>query len=98
MPRLKYIGGQPTTFRDAALPSGALARVGHLMPGQEFGVPDEVAERFLRRADVIEAPVEDATPDDVPEDAKAPTRRVRSAPADPEPAAPEAPADTPTDA
>lgn len=77
--RLKYIGDQPTTFRDAALPSGALARVGFLLPGQEFGVPDEVAERFLRRADVVEA---DATQDASPSDDAKPAKGRAKAPAE----------------
>lgn len=81
--RLKYVGQHPTTFRDAELPSGALVRVGYLSPGDEFGVPDEIAEPFLRRADIIEAP------DGAPPEDKAP-RKVRSAPPEPE-AAPEAP-------
>lgn len=57
---LKYIGQQPTSFRDAVLPSGALVRVGWVEPDQEFSVPDEVAESFTRRADVIEAPTDPA--------------------------------------
>lgn len=84
MPRLKYVGQQPTTFRDAQLESGALVRIGHVLPGDEFGVPDEVAESFLRRADI-----ELAQDDAPPQDAKPAKARAK---AEPDPAA-EAPAD-----
>jgi hypothetical protein len=53
--QLKYVGQTPTNFRDTELPNGALVRVGYVQPGDEFSVPDEAAERYLRRADIVEA-------------------------------------------
>jgi hypothetical protein len=47
---LRYTGVQATTFMDA----------GHVEPGGKFEVPDEAAERYLRRPDV-ESVSEDAS-------------------------------------
>lgn len=59
--RLRYTGAQPTTF----------IGVGGLDPGDAFDVPDDEAERWLRRPDVDEAP------------AAAPTVKPRKAPKPP---------------
>jgi hypothetical protein len=59
--RLRYIGQQATTFRDAQLPSGALVRIGYLEPFQEFSVPDEVAEAYTRRDDIEEVAEQEAS-------------------------------------
>jgi hypothetical protein len=69
--RLRYIGQHPQTFKDVAVmptwnnPSAPplVARVGELQPGQEFTVPDELAERYTRRADIVVVEDEDAPGD-----------------------------------
>lgn len=55
--RLRYIGAGPVTFVEA----------GELEPGDEFTVSDDLADGWLRRADIEEAPSE-------PEAEPAPTR------------------------
>jgi hypothetical protein len=90
---LRYIGVQPANFKDTVLyrrpgpdeppVPPIIARVGELQPLQEFSVPDELAERYMRREDieVVVAPaapaapaVEDAQPQDAqPQDAAEPT-------------------------
>lgn len=46
--RLRYIGAGPVTFVEA----------GELEPGDEFTVPDDLADGWLRRADIEETPSE----------------------------------------
>lgn len=46
--RLRYIGAGPVTFVEA----------GELEPGGEFTVSDDLADGWLRRADIEEAPSE----------------------------------------
>lgn len=43
--RLRYTGTHPQAFTEA----------GHLEPGDEFEVPEDQAERYLRRPDIEEA-------------------------------------------
>ena len=45
--RLRYTGRHAVTFQTG--------NVGHQEPGAEFSVADELAPRFLRRADVEQA-------------------------------------------
>jgi hypothetical protein len=93
--RLKYIGVKPTTFRDAMLPNGAMARVGYLQPGQEFGVPDEVAERFTRRADIVEVTgPQDASPTDDAKPGKGRAKAPAEAPVADAPSKPSEAAET----
>ena len=71
MTTLRYIGERPTTFSDL--------RIGIVETGDVFGVPDDQAEPYTRRADIevvesaesaTEAPKpEDETPEPGPADA-----------------------------
>lgn len=45
--RLRYTGERPQAFTEHG--------VGHLEPGAEFEVPEDQAERYLRRGDVEDA-------------------------------------------
>lgn len=73
--RLRYIGAGPVTFVEA----------GELEPGDEFTVSDDLADGWLRRADIEEAPSE---PEPEPEPAPV---RSRKASKTTEPAADAAP-------
>lgn len=82
---LRYTGQIAQTFKDVSrMPDWRnptapplIARVGELKPGQEFSVPDELADRYIGRPDieVIVPPlvIEDAAPaadaEDQPQDA-----------------------------
>lgn len=67
--RLRYIGAGPITFAEA----------GELEPGDEFTVPDDQADGYLRRADIEEAPPE---PEPDPAPAKAPRKASKTTPTD----------------
>ena len=59
--RLRYVGAQATTF----------IGVGEVEPGALFDVPDDQAQGFLRRPDVVEGPpVSAPEPDLAPAAAK----------------------------
>lgn len=64
MTTLRYTGDGPTTFADF--------RIGMVEPGDEFGVPDDQAEAYTRRADIEVAEGAEATPDAVTEPEGAP--------------------------
>jgi hypothetical protein len=64
MTTLRYTGNGPTTFSDL--------RIGMVEPGDVFGVPDDQAEAYTRRADIEVVEGAGATPDAITEPEGAP--------------------------
>lgn len=80
MTTLRYTGEYPTTFAEF--------RIGMVEPGDEFGVPDDQAETYTRRADIeVVESAESATEAPKPEDDTPEPEPAGAAPeAAPEPA------------
>lgn len=85
MTTLRYTGNGPTTFSDL--------RIGMVEPGDVFGVPDDQAEPYTRRADIEVVEVAEATPEAATEPQSAPEPQDETQAPDPvadaAPAAPE---------
>lgn len=92
---LRYTGQQATTFKAIIVQGVGSVNVGTVTPGETFTVPDALAERFTRRADIEVIPPDEAQ-DAVPEPPQSPrsasvpsSRRRPAAPTSPPGAEPD---------